>query len=67
MMKTSLKERVGGKGVGKQFMEQIKEYATSENCTIIQWQTPNFNIEAIHFYHKLGAIPKNKERFFWHI
>ncbi|UGU18075.1 GNAT family N-acetyltransferase [Sinomicrobium kalidii] len=62
-----LKERIRGKGAGKQVMEQIKEDATSENCNMIQWQTPNFNIKAIRFYYKLGATSKNKERFFWHI
>jgi len=62
-----LKKEIRGKGVGIQMMEKIKIHAKSENCSIIQWQTPNFNKDAIAFYHRLGAVSKTKERFFWNI
>lgn len=62
-----LNEKTRGKGIGKQIMNAIKTYAVSINCTTIQWQTPNFNTEAIHFYKKIGAVSKTKERFFWNI
>lgn len=62
-----LKEKTRGKGLGFKIMEKLKEYAKSENCEIIQWQTPDFNVKAIDFYHKLGAHSKSKERFFWNI
>lgn len=61
------KEGLRGMGFGTQVMERIKEYAKSENCKIIQWQTPNFNDNAIAFYEKLGASSKSKERFSWDI
>ncbi|WP_103071582.1 GNAT family N-acetyltransferase [Aquimarina sediminis] len=62
-----LKEKTRGMGLGTQLMRKIKEYARLENCKVIQWQTPDFNVEAINFYHKIGGISKSKERFFWHI
>ena len=59
-----LNETSRGKGLGKSIMEMIKAYGKSENCTHIQWQTPNFNKKAIQFYLKIGGKSKSKERFF---
>jgi len=56
-----------GKGLGTLLMNEIKKYAKRENCSHIQWQTPNFNTKAIHFYKKIGATSKPKERFFWKV
>jgi len=55
------------KGLGTLLMQEVKSYAKKENCTHIQWQTPNFNKKAIKFYKKIGAFAKNKERFFWEV
>jgi|TARA_B110000014_G_C19701085_1_gene367011 GNAT superfamily N-acetyltransferase len=60
-----LNEKTRGKGIGTQIMDKIKVYAKSINCSEIQWQTPNFNKEAIDFYKKLGADSVTKERFNW--
>ena len=54
-----------GKGLGKEVMVHIWTFAKAENCINIQWQTPDFNEQAIGFYKKLGAVSKTKERFFW--
>ncbi|MBN4081039.1 GNAT family N-acetyltransferase [Caldithrix abyssi] len=64
-----LKEEARGKGVGREMMNQIQEYAKTENCETlhIQWQTPSFNKDAIAFYERIGAKPKTKERFFWKV
>lgn len=62
-----LMENVRGMGFGKLIMEKIKEYALTENCKIIQWQTPTFNEKAILFYRGIGATSKTKERFFWRV
>jgi len=59
-----LKEEMRGKGIGALLMDKIKDYAQAEGCTIIQWQTPDFNKKAIQFYQKIGATSKTKERFF---
>ncbi len=60
-----LDDSVRGQGIGTQLMAMIKEYAVSEHCFTIQWQTPNFNTNAIRFYKKLGAQSLSKERFFF--
>lgn len=62
-----LKESTRSKGIGLALINQVKEYATAQNCSIIQWQTPTFNTAAIKFYNKLGASSKQKERFTWQI
>jgi len=51
-------------GIGEQLMIRIKEEAKKLNCSLIQWQTPEFNTRAIKFYHRIGATAKAKERFF---
>jgi len=61
-----LKEKTRGKGFGKLMMEEVKKHAIKENCNV-QWQTPEFNKNAIEFYKNLGAESKTKERFFWNI
>jgi len=60
-----LKEETRGKGIGKQLMLKVKDFATSESCIAVQWQTPDFNTRAIKFYKNLGATSLTKERFFW--
>ncbi|EWH09665.1 N-acetyltransferase GCN5 [Cellulophaga geojensis KL-A] len=62
-----LKENTRGNGVGRLLMEKIKSYAKNQKCSIIQWQTPDFNKKAIDFYRKIGVISKSKERFIWTI
>ncbi len=59
-----LKETIRGKGIGRLLMHNIKDYAKSNGCTHVEWQTPYFNKSAIVFYEKLGAKHKTKERFF---
>ncbi len=54
-----------GKGLGKLVMDYVWAFAKAENCFQIQWQTPEFNKNAIGFYKKIGATAKSKERFFW--
>jgi len=60
-------ETYRGKGLGRVMMNAIKEEAKAQGCTTIQWQTPDFNIDAIQFYQKIGAAAKSKERFFWEL
>jgi len=54
-----------GLGLGQKMMQYVKAFAMANNCKEIQWQTPDFNKKAIHFYKKIGATSKSKERFFW--
>ncbi len=61
-----LREEIRGKGVGRELMQRVKAFAEQEGCSHVQWQTPDFNENAIKFYKKLGATSKAKERFFWY-
>lgn len=62
-----LAESARGKGMGRKLMLAIKEESLKLGCNLIQWQTPDFNADAIRFYGRLGATSKTKERFFWEI
>lgn len=60
-----LRPEVRRQGIGYQLMIQIRHIADEWQCDTIQWQTPDFNMNAIRFYEKLGAYHKPKARFFW--
>jgi len=53
-----------GRGIGEQLMDRIKQETKNLGCSLIQWQTPEFNTRAIKFYQRIGATSKSKERFF---
>mgnify|MGYP001051270752 CR=1 FL=1 len=59
-----LTEESRGYGIGEKMMNVIKLEAKKLNCSLIQWQTPNFNTRAIKFYNRIGGISKTKERYF---
>lgn len=52
-----------GWGIGKAVMKRLKMLARERRCLNIQWQTPEFNSDAIAFYQRIGARKKNKVRF----
>ena len=58
-----LKEEARGFGTGEEIMERIKDEAKKMGCSLIQWQTPDFNTRAIKFYKRIGGYSKSKERF----
>jgi ribosomal protein S18 acetylase RimI-like enzyme len=58
-----LKESYRGRGIGTQVMSFLQELARVQGYRNIQWQTPNFNVEAIRFYKRTGAKGKEKIRF----
>ncbi len=59
-----LTEESRGFGIGERLINQIKEEAKKMDCSLIQWQTPKFNIRAMKFYDRIGASSKTKERYF---
>lgn len=59
-----LREEARSQGIGEQLVKRIAAEARKENCPLIQWQTPDFNVRAIKFYKRIGAVTKRKERFF---
>lgn len=59
-----LNEASRGFGIGEKLVDRIKEKSRTLNCTLIQWQTPEFNVRAMKFYERIGAQPKPKVRYF---
>ena len=59
-----LKEECRGQGLGEKLVTEVAKFAKEKNCVNVQWQTPDWNTRAMHFYHRLGARSKNKIRFF---
>lgn len=62
-----LTEAARNRGIGKELIEKIKNYASKEKCDHLQWQTPKSNTGAIRFYKAVGAESKEKERFFLYL
>ena len=60
-----LLEEARGKRLGEKLMFAVMEEAKKIGAELIQWQTPDFNYDAIRFYKRIGASSKSKERFFW--
>ncbi len=58
-------EAYRSKGIGELLVNKIKDEGNKLGCSLIQWQTPDFNTRAIKFYKRIGAYGKSKERFFW--
>ncbi|MGW9685075.1 N-acetyltransferase family protein [Flagellimonas sp. 2504JD1-5] len=59
-----IREFARGRGLGESLMERIRMESKQLGCDQVQWQTPSFNIRAMQFYERLGAVSKSKERFF---
>ena len=59
-----LKDESRGFGLGEKLIDQIKKEALNLNCSLIQWQTPDFNKRAMKFYNRLGAKSRDKKRYF---
>jgi GNAT superfamily N-acetyltransferase len=51
-------------GIGAALVEEIGKAARAQGCSLIQWQTPDFNVRAIKFYNRIGARAKSKQRFY---
>lgn len=52
-----------GRGLGRDLMNEVSRFARSLGTTQVQWQTPAWNVDAVRFYHRLGARPEEKLRF----
>src|ERR1041384_3455512 len=49
-------ESFRGFGIGEQIIKKLKTIAFNNECANIQWQTPIWNLRAIKFYKRIGAI-----------
>jgi GNAT superfamily N-acetyltransferase len=52
-----------GKGIGQTLLDAVIAKARSLGLGEIQWQTPEWNLDAIRFYIRQGAAAKLKQRF----
>jgi GNAT superfamily N-acetyltransferase len=50
-------------GIGRRLFEAVVDAARQEGVAEIQWQTPDWNLDAIRFYRRLGADADTKLRF----
>jgi GNAT superfamily N-acetyltransferase len=60
-----LQPSVRGAGIGAGMMDRIAVHAHILGCDEIQWQTPVWNVRAMRFYDRLGALRTEKCRYRW--
>ncbi|MEU6373737.1 GNAT family N-acetyltransferase [Streptomyces sp. NPDC046909] len=53
-----------GLGAGEALMNAVRDEARALGLDHVQWQTPAWNEGAIRFYERIGAVAKEKRRFF---
>jgi GNAT superfamily N-acetyltransferase len=58
-------EEARGQRVGRLLIEAVAERCRERGLTELQWQTPDWNADAIRFYRRLGAADAPKQRFTW--
>ncbi len=56
-------QQARGKGFGRMMVDVIVAESRKLGCINIQWQTPAANYDAIQFYKKMEAVPREKMRF----
>ncbi|MFE9045409.1 GNAT family N-acetyltransferase [Streptomyces sp. NPDC007818] len=62
-----LQEAYRGRGLGRVFLERLREFALAEGCGWAEWQTPQDNEAGIGFYARMGARTKEKVRFHYDV
>ncbi|MFI0163540.1 GNAT family N-acetyltransferase [Streptomyces sp. NPDC017095] len=58
-----LREPYRGMGIGRIFLERLREFSVARGCGWAEWQTPVDNELGIGFYRRMGAEAKTKIRF----
>jgi GNAT superfamily N-acetyltransferase len=58
-----VREDFRGQGHGRRLLECIFDEAKGQNIYEVQWQTPDWNDDAIQFYRSVGATSSLKARF----
>ncbi len=59
-----VKEEFRGRGFGKEFLVQLSQIAVERNCGRFEWAVLDWNVDAIGFYKKLGAVAMEDWRVF---
>lgn len=52
-----------GHGIGRLLWDAVHAFACEQGCRNIQWQTPEWNVDAARFYRRLGATEMIKRRY----
>lgn len=52
-----------GGGLGRLLVEAVSAAARARDLHELQWQTPEWNADAIRFYERFGAVHRTKTRF----
>lgn len=52
-----------GQGGGLALVQAVQGFARRQGCNTLQWQTPDWNHDAIRFYARLGATACAKQRY----
>lgn len=50
-------------GLGARLVDAVTGFATAQGLEEVQWQTPAWNLDAVRFYERLGAVGDQKVRF----
>lgn len=58
-----VREEARGAGVGRRLLDRVRELARELGATEVQWQTPDWNVDAARFYEREGAVHRSKKRF----
>lgn len=58
-----LREPYRGMGLGRTFLERLREFSVAHRCGWAEWQTPTDNELGVGFYLRMGAKAKPKVRF----
>lgn len=56
-------EAVRGQRIGQQLFDAVVQLGADTGCHHVQWQTPDWNADAIRFYERAGATSTSKLRF----
>lgn len=51
------------RGLGLRLAQAVMDFAAAETLAEVQWQTPAWNLDAVRFYQRLGAVGNDKVRF----
>jgi GNAT superfamily N-acetyltransferase len=54
-------------GVGALLLQFVGDAAAMMGCSFVEWQTPDWNLDAIRFYDRSGAVRSQKTRYRWNV
>jgi len=52
-----------GAGIGAALIASVVQFAQAHELNEVQWQTPDWNVDAARFYRRLGGVAQQKVRF----